>query len=86
MNKTISIDSTLLTIMFMASVIYMISLFCYRNVRKKMLDAEEVDYPAYGVTGPNKDTPPPTGDRNLAHSAQMYHFHHQKSQIIAMEK
>lgn len=55
-------------------------------MKKKMLDAEEVDYPAYGVTGPNKDVPRPTGDRNLAHSAQMYHFHHQKSQIIAMEK
>lgn len=43
-----------------------------------------MDYPAYGVTGPNKDVSP-SGDRKLAQSAQMYHYQHQKQQIIAME-
>jgi len=43
-----------------------------------------VDYPAYGVTGPNKDVSP-SCDRKLAQSAQMYHYQHQKQQIIAME-
>jgi len=43
-----------------------------------------VEYPAYGVTGPNKDVSP-SGDRKLAQSAQMYHYQHQKQQIIAME-
>lgn len=46
--------------------------------------AADVDYPAYGVTGPNKEVTP-TGDRRLAQSAQMYHYQHQKQQIIAME-
>ncbi|XP_019895549.1 uncharacterized protein LOC101890295 isoform X2 [Musca domestica] len=46
--------------------------------------AADVDYPAYGVTGPNKDISP-SGDRKLAQSAQMYHYQHQKQQIIAME-
>lgn len=46
--------------------------------------AADVEYPAYGVTGPNKDTSP-SGDRRLAQSAQMYHYQHQKQQIIAME-
>nr|CAD7438289.1 unnamed protein product [Timema bartmani] len=46
--------------------------------------AADVEYPAYGVTGPNKDVSP-TGDRRLAHSAQMYHYQHQKQQILAME-
>ncbi|KAH8233636.1 hypothetical protein KR026_010754 [Drosophila bipectinata] len=46
--------------------------------------AADVDYPAYGVTGPNKDVSP-SGDRKLAQSAQMYHYQHQKQQIIAME-
>ncbi|XP_065210135.1 protein cab-1 [Planococcus citri] len=58
----------------------------YRKLRKNVKDAEDVDYPAYGVTGPSKDAPAPTGDRHLAHSAQMYHYQHQKQQIIAMEK
>lgn len=48
--------------------------------------ASDVDYPAYGITGPNKDRAPTTGDRKLAQSAQMYHYQHQKQQMIAMEK
>lgn len=35
--------------------------------------------------GPNKDVSPSSGDRRLAQSAQMYHYQHQKNQIIAME-
>ncbi|KAL2720350.1 uncharacterized protein V1478_010616 [Vespula squamosa] len=46
--------------------------------------AADIEYPAYGVTGPNKDISP-SEDQRLAHSAQMYHFQHQKQQIIAME-
>ncbi|XP_054276126.1 neural proliferation differentiation and control protein 1-like isoform X2 [Macrosteles quadrilineatus] len=46
--------------------------------------AADIEYPAYGVTGPNKEITP-TGDRRLAQSAQMYHYQHQKQQIIAME-
>lgn len=54
------------------------------RLHKKGLAAADVDYPAYGVTGPNKETSP-SGDRRLAQSAQMYHYQHQKQQIIAME-
>ncbi|XP_068627892.1 neural proliferation differentiation and control protein 1 [Battus philenor] len=43
----------------------------------------DVEYPNYGVTGPTADAP---GDRRLARSAQMYHYQHQKQQIIAMEQ
>lgn len=42
-----------------------------------------MDYPAYGVTGPTVDS---SGDRKLAQSAHMYHYQHQKQQIIAMER
>lgn len=27
-----------------------------------------------------------TGDKKLAHSAQMYHYQHQKQQMLSMEK
>ncbi|XP_055540363.1 uncharacterized protein LOC129727024 [Wyeomyia smithii] len=54
------------------------------TLHKKAKAAADVDYPAYGVTGPNKDSSP-AGDRKLAQSAQMYHYQHQKQQIIAME-
>ena len=61
-------------------------LFCCR-LHKNAKAASEVDYPAYGVTGPAKErVGPGPGDRKLAQSAQMYHYQHQKQQMIAMEK
>ena len=53
-----------------------------------MKAASEAEYPAYGVTGPTTKEPGPgsPGDRKLAHSAQMYHYQHQKQQMLAMEK
>ncbi|XP_014247643.1 protein cab-1 [Cimex lectularius] len=56
----------------------------YVRLQKKAKAAADVEYPAYGVTGPNKDSTP-TGDRRLAHSAQVYHYQLTKQQIIAME-
>ena len=43
-------------------------------------------YPQYGVTGPAKDASPGSGDRRLAQSAQMYHYQHQKNQMIAINR
>ncbi|KAG4074101.1 hypothetical protein HA402_014306 [Bradysia odoriphaga] len=54
------------------------------TLHKKGIAAADVEYPAYGVTGPNKEISP-SGDRRLAQSAHMYHYQHQKQQIIAME-
>ncbi|XP_061704286.1 uncharacterized protein LOC133515727 isoform X2 [Cydia pomonella] len=56
--------------------------FAWYTLAKKAKAAADVDYPAYGVTGPTVDS---SGDRKLAHSAHMYHYQHQKQQIIAME-
>lgn len=57
------------------------------RLHKNAKAASEVDYPAYGVTGPAKErVGPGPGDRKLAQSAQMYHYQHQKQQMIAMEK
>ena len=51
-----------------------------------MKAASEAEYPAYGVTGPTKERLGSPGDRKLAQSAQMYHYQHQKQQMIALEK
>lgn len=60
---------------------------CWYKLHKNAKAASEVDYPAYGVTGPAKErVGPGPGDRKLAQSAQMYHYQHQKQQMIAMEK
>ncbi|KAI5641325.1 neural proliferation differentiation control-1 protein (NPDC1) domain-containing protein [Phthorimaea operculella] len=57
--------------------------FGWYTLSKRAKAAADVDYPAYGVTGPTVDS---SGDRKLAHSAHMYHYQHQKQQIIAMER
>ncbi|KAK7475426.1 hypothetical protein BaRGS_00033307 [Batillaria attramentaria] len=59
---------------------------CWYKYHKGAKAASDVEYPAYGVTGPTKDRLPSPGDRKLAQSAQMYHYQHQKQQMIAMEK
>jgi hypothetical protein len=56
--------------------------YCYHRVSRNNKTNEEVEFPAYGVTGPAKEASP-SGDRKLAQSAQMYHYQHQKNQMIA---
>ena len=55
------------------------------RARKNAKAAEDVEYPAYGVTGPGKDISPTSGDRKLAQNAQLYHYQHQKNQMIAFD-
>lgn len=52
--------------------------------------ADACDYACdYGVIGPRtknfENSQVAMGDKKLAHSAQMFHYQHQKQQIIAME-
>lgn len=58
---------------------------CWYRLNKSHRAAQDAEYPAYGVTGPNKDLSP-SGDRKLAQSAHMYHYQHQKQQMIALDK
>lgn len=66
----------------MFTLVLIILTWC--RLQRGVKAAADIEYPAYGVTGPNKDVSP-SGDQRLAQSAQMYHFQHQKQQIIAME-
>ncbi|XP_070581949.1 neural proliferation differentiation and control protein 1-like isoform X2 [Ptychodera flava] len=60
--------------------------YCWYKLHQSAKAAGEADYPAYGVTGPStKSSAISNGDRKLAQSAQMYHYQHQKQQMIAME-
>ena len=60
--------------------------FVGSRLQKNVKAASEAEYPAYGITGPTKDHLQSPGDRKLAQSAQMYHYQHQKQQMIALEK
>merc|ERR1712152_97068 len=59
--------------------------YCYHISAVKSKQQEDAEYPAYGVTGPAKASSP-AGDRKLAQSAQMYHYQHQKNQMIAINR
>lgn len=77
---------------------------CFYRWQGRVKSAQDVEYPAYGITGPGptaslkgslKNSPTSgwikpakstaSGDKKLAHSAHMFHFQHQKQQVIAME-
>lgn len=58
---------------------------CWVRLQKSVRPTQKVDYPAYGLmTTQTFDNMP--GDKKLAHSAQMYHYQHQKQQMLSLEK
>lgn len=60
--------------------------FLFHRARKHAKAAEDVEYPAYGVTGPGKEVSPTLqSDRKLAQNAQLYHYQHQKQQMMAFD-
>lgn len=63
--------------------------FCRLHSKAKAdINSSSGNYSGYGVTGPTSNTLyfHDSGDRKLAQSAQMYHYQHQKQQMIDMEK
>lgn len=83
-------DAVLLGVVVACAVAGLLALVvaggCWCRMRKEVKLAERTDYPAY------KQSPPPPyektspGDKKLAQNAQMYHYQHQKQQMISMEK
>ncbi|XP_040261025.1 neural proliferation differentiation and control protein 1 [Bufo bufo] len=83
-------DAVLLGVVVACAVAGLVALIvagaCWCRMRKDIKLAERTDYPAY------KQSPPPPyeksspGDKKLAQNAQMYHYQHQKQQMISMEK
>ncbi|XP_056147040.1 neural proliferation differentiation and control protein 1-like isoform X2 [Lampris incognitus] len=70
------------------TVAVILAAVCYTRLLKESHLAQKVDYPAFG--GGAKDTTVASatsiGDKTLAQSAQMYHYQHQKQQMLSMEK
>uniref|UniRef100_A0A3Q2CJE5 Neural proliferation, differentiation and control, 1b n=1 Tax=Cyprinodon variegatus TaxID=28743 RepID=A0A3Q2CJE5_CYPVA len=62
----------------------LIDVFCFR-LQKGVRLTQKVDYPAYGVMKAQTFGNFP-GDKKLAQSAQMYHYQHQKQQMLSLEK
>ncbi|XP_078282627.1 neural proliferation differentiation and control protein 1-like isoform X2 [Rhinoraja longicauda] len=60
---------------------------CWFRLHKEVKLTEKTDYVGYGITGSNAQIEKSVnGDNKLAQSAQMYHYQHQKQQMLSMEK
>lgn len=59
---------------------------CFVKIKKESRLAQKVDYPAFKGSGPPAATGNGTtmGDNKLAQSAQMYHYQHQKQQMLSV--
>ncbi|KAL2092630.1 hypothetical protein ACEWY4_012428 [Coilia grayii] len=71
-------------LMVAASVLVLATTFWVR-LRRGMRLAQKVDYPAFGVLAPHSQDSTSSGDKKLAHSAQMYHYQHQKQQMLSLK-
>ncbi|MGH0156463.1 UNVERIFIED_CONTAM: hypothetical protein FKN15_074900 [Acipenser sinensis] len=83
-------DALLLTMIVVCTVVGTAALIvagmCWVRLQKEMRLAQKVDYPAFRVMGPTTFEGTSPGDKKLAQSAQMYHYQHQKQQMLSMEK
>ncbi|MEE6504934.1 hypothetical protein FKM82_005382 [Ascaphus truei] len=89
-SKGIFNDALLLGLVISCAVAGLLALIvagvCWCRMQREVKLAQKADYPAF------KSPPPPPyektspGDNKLAQSAQMYHYQHQKQQMLSMEK
>uniref|UniRef100_A0AAZ3S445 Neural proliferation, differentiation and control, 1a n=1 Tax=Oncorhynchus tshawytscha TaxID=74940 RepID=A0AAZ3S445_ONCTS len=68
------------------TVALILATVCWVRLQKESRLAQKVDYPAFGSNGNGTANRTSSGDKKLAQSAQMYHYQHQKQQMLSMEK
>uniref|UniRef100_A0A8C1X611 Neural proliferation, differentiation and control, 1b n=1 Tax=Cyprinus carpio TaxID=7962 RepID=A0A8C1X611_CYPCA len=71
--------------LMVGSVAMVLTGVCWVRMQRGNRLAQNVDYPAFGLIGPNSDSGM-TGDKTLAQSAQMYHFQLQKQQMMSLKQ
>ncbi|NXQ95856.1 NPDC1 protein, partial [Sagittarius serpentarius] len=63
-----------------------VAVVCWCRLQKEVRLAQKADYPAQRAASPLPYDKISPGDKTLAQSAQMYHYQHQKQQMLSMEK
>uniref|UniRef100_A0A8C3XGN2 Neural proliferation, differentiation and control 1 n=1 Tax=Cyanoderma ruficeps TaxID=181631 RepID=A0A8C3XGN2_9PASS len=63
-----------------------VAAICWCRLQKEVRLAQKSDYSAQRVTSPLPYDKISPGDKTLAQSAQMYHYQHQKQQMLSLEK
>ncbi|XP_007230893.3 neural proliferation differentiation and control protein 1a [Astyanax mexicanus] len=83
-------DSLLVILMSVCIIIgtaaLILAAVCWVRLQREARLAQKVDYPANPATATSSSTNASSGDKKLAHSAQMYHYQHQKQQMLSMDK
>ncbi|XP_056132070.1 neural proliferation differentiation and control protein 1 [Lampris incognitus] len=59
---------------------------CWVRLQRDVRLSQKVDYPAYGLMKAHSFDSSVPGDKKLARSAQMYHYQHQKQQMLSLER
>ncbi|KAG1958760.1 neural proliferation differentiation and control protein [Pimephales promelas] len=72
--------------LMVGSVAMVLTGVCWVRMQRGNRLAQKVDYPAFGLIGPNSYDSGTTGDKILAQSAQMYHFQLQKQQMMSLKQ
>ncbi|XP_077096969.1 neural proliferation differentiation and control protein 1 [Siphateles boraxobius] len=72
--------------LMVGSVAMVLTGVCWVRMQRGNRLAQKVDYPAFGLIGPNSYDSGVTGDKTLAQSAQMYHFQLQKQQMMSLKQ
>ncbi|KAK3514299.1 hypothetical protein QTP70_012916 [Hemibagrus guttatus] len=72
--------------LMVASVVLVFVGVCWVRMQRGTRLAQKVDYPAFGVMSPHSYESAASGDKNLAQSAQMYHYQHQKQQMLSLKQ
>lgn len=85
-DKVIVILISLFVVVGTVAVI--LATVCFVKLQKDSRLAQKVDYPAFGSTGVPAATTngngTSMGDKTLAQSAQMFHYQHQKQQMLSL--
>ncbi|XP_029469369.1 neural proliferation differentiation and control protein 1 [Rhinatrema bivittatum] len=83
-------DTFLLGLVIACSLAGLIALIvaavCWYRLQKEIKLAQKTDYMAQKAPAPPPYDKSSPGDKKLAQSAQMYHYQHQKQQMLSLEK
>ncbi|XP_066513296.1 neural proliferation differentiation and control protein 1-like [Hoplias malabaricus] len=72
--------------LMVGSVALVLAGVCWVRMQRGSRLAQKVDYPAFGVMSPHSYDSTTSGDKKLAQSAQMYHYQHQKQQLLSLKQ
>ncbi|XP_062333949.1 neural proliferation differentiation and control protein 1a [Osmerus eperlanus] len=70
----------------LGTVAMILATVCWFRLKREMRLVQKIDYQAFGGKPPGTANGTSVGDQTLAQSAQMYHYQHQKQQMISMAK